>query len=314
MRYILYPPFLVVPEETDFSAAWESFCLKLLKLDLGTNDIEKRNPPESGVDLYFPDKKIAFQCKSIYDRNHRINKKKIKNSIDSAIKIKNSLPWDEYIVCCNENITGDFSKQLKESYSNIDIKVRGKDYWTFLCEKFSRQVERNFRTLLPLSKRTIINHSNFVLSNSYSSLKDKFDSELIKILIYSYEHDKVYAIEIPKTLNLNELNKLLMDLFNLRRIYSENHGNFDIVQSIIVDDIEYNTKPENENVTLDSLGITDNSIISYKLKIVFPNFDLEFDKLMFNDGNKCENQSKESIIKTIFKDFDKTIGMYKNGK
>ncbi|PJN59827.1 hypothetical protein PAEAM_28620 [Paenibacillus sp. GM1FR] len=310
MRYILYPPFLVVPEETDFSATWESFCLKLLKLELKTNDIEKRNPPESGVDLYFPNKKLAFQCKSIYDRSHRFNKKKIKDSIDSALTIKQFLPWDQYIVCCNENMTGDFTTKLKENYPDIDIKMRGKDYWIHLCEQFSKQVERNFRTLLPLSKRQIVSHSNFLFSNSYSSLKDKFESKLVKILLYSYEHDKVYEINVPENFKLKELNRFLMDLFNLKKVYSENHGNFNIVQSIIFDDVEYTINSENENTTLDLLGVTDNSVMLYKLKILIPDLDLESDKLMFNDKNKYENQRGKSIIKGIFQDFDKTIGSF----
>ncbi|HBN90794.1 MAG TPA: hypothetical protein DD408_16665, partial [Rheinheimera sp.] len=65
IHYRLVPPFLYVPEEQDFSKAWEFFCCKLLNLSNMTTEIYVRNPPEQGVDIYYPSKKIAYQCKSV---------------------------------------------------------------------------------------------------------------------------------------------------------------------------------------------------------------------------------------------------------
>jgi hypothetical protein len=83
-RYLLYPPFLTVHEETNFSDIWESFCLKLLKLEYGTNEIQRRRPPENGIDLYYKSKKIAFQCKSTLEGN-KFNIKNACNSLCSAL-------------------------------------------------------------------------------------------------------------------------------------------------------------------------------------------------------------------------------------
>ncbi|WP_455819594.1 hypothetical protein [Clostridium butyricum] len=46
--YNLYPPFVYIPEESNFSDVWEVFYLKLLKIDLNTNNIERRKPPKQG--------------------------------------------------------------------------------------------------------------------------------------------------------------------------------------------------------------------------------------------------------------------------
>lgn len=92
MLYKLYPPFLVVPEEQDFSDAWESFCFKILSLEKSKNNLHRRNPPEQGVDLYDTTDKIAYQCKSVESgKSGDFNVTQAVNSLKSALAIKDEL-------------------------------------------------------------------------------------------------------------------------------------------------------------------------------------------------------------------------------
>ncbi len=98
-HYRLEPPFLYVAEEQDFSKAWEHFCCKLLNLSNKTTEIYVRNPPEQGVDIYYPSKKIAYQCKSVESgKSGDFNAAKAIESIEAAKRIKTELGWQTYVL------------------------------------------------------------------------------------------------------------------------------------------------------------------------------------------------------------------------
>src|SRR5437870_5691049 len=65
MEYFFYPPFFEIAPEPSFDQAWESFCCLLLNLEHRTHDIRRRVPPDFGVDLYWPEQRIAYQCKAV---------------------------------------------------------------------------------------------------------------------------------------------------------------------------------------------------------------------------------------------------------
>ena len=113
--YQLNPPIFVVNEETNFPDSWEVFCCKLLNLENKTSNIVRRLPPENGVDLFFPDSKIAYQCKSVETGlRSGFNFTKIKNSFESALTIKSSLGWTKYVVCINTDLTGTQEENFKK--------------------------------------------------------------------------------------------------------------------------------------------------------------------------------------------------------
>src|SRR5690349_4350784 len=137
--YQFFPPIFIVPEESNFPDSWEVFCCKLLNLENRTSSIHRRLPPESGVDLYYPEKKIAYQCKSVdTGLTTGFNLTKIKNSYNSALIIKSSLGWEKYVVCVNTELTGaqqeNFARELP------DVVILTKSFWISLCEKFPTAV------------------------------------------------------------------------------------------------------------------------------------------------------------------------------
>ena len=152
--YQLYPPIFIVPEETSFADSWEVFCCKLLNLENKTSEIVRRLPPENGVDLFYSDKKIAYQCKSVETGlTSGFNLTKIKTSYESALSIKNILGWTKYVVCINTELTGaqqeNFSKELP------GVTILTKSYWTSLCERYPTAVQENFKKIIPIKRQTV---------------------------------------------------------------------------------------------------------------------------------------------------------------
>src|SRR5882724_11915453 len=167
MDYYLYPPFFVVPEESNFADAWEAFCCKLLNLKEGTDSIYRRHPPEQGVDLYNPTKQIAYQCKSVESgKSGDFNVNKALSSIESARAAKTALAWDHYVLCTNVDISGTAEQKIRATLP--DILIRPKSYWQSLCEEFETYVEKNFRRLLSIPPKRTLDTITRVFNTSYS--------------------------------------------------------------------------------------------------------------------------------------------------
>src|SRR5260370_164353 len=114
MIYILHPPIFVVPEETSFADAWEAFCCKTLNVREQTDEIYRRHHPEQGIDLYFPTKQIAYQCKSVESgKSSDFNVARALESVRVAKQVQPELGWKEYAICTNVDITGSSEKRLR---------------------------------------------------------------------------------------------------------------------------------------------------------------------------------------------------------
>ena len=297
IRYYLYPPFLIVPEETDFSDVWEVFCLKLLKLENGSEDIERRTPPDYGVDLHYKNKSIAYQCKSV-DNGSKFNITKSCKSLETALEIKNSLPWTTYIVCSNKNLTGEQEKKLKEIYNEVEVK--GHDYWIGLCNKFEEQVKSNFRILVDVPKKRINSDTQLAFSQFNSTIKDELAVEPIKVLLYQERDDKIYHLPVSRGLSINSLLEMLRCLLRFNKEITENNGRIHINHCVLIDGVKYSKS--DGNITLGEIGVTSKSLISHTIDITFPENGYTLNAMFLNDKEK-ETELKEAIIKRIYGNF-----------
>ena len=135
IKYNLHPPYFKVPEESTFPDAWEVFCCIMLNTHNKTDNIHRRKPPEKGIDLLWREKKIAYQCKSVFDENGKFNITNAKKSLKDAIQAKQedaSLDWHTYEICTNIELTGSQESKLTSIETNIEI--REKTFWWRLCD------------------------------------------------------------------------------------------------------------------------------------------------------------------------------------
>ncbi|WP_373551158.1 hypothetical protein [Haliscomenobacter sp.] len=215
MEYHLIPPFFIVSEESSFHEAWEYFCLKLLKFENNSNDIVKRKPPEKGVDLFYREKKRAYQCKSVLDGiDKKFNISIAKDSLKTAIEAKEEIGWKDYHLCTNVELTGQQIQSLKEIFS--DIVVKDKSYWLHLCEKYPDEVKRNFRQLVSVSRKTPTQILNDSLENDYSNKqKQLLNKSAFPILFYYDKHNFVYEMKVSDEFTGEDLLQLILDKFKL---------------------------------------------------------------------------------------------------
>ncbi|EOO79501.1 hypothetical protein IC7_00573 [Bacillus cereus BAG1O-1] len=262
MKYLLYPPFLTVPEENGFENEWEAFCLKLLKLEKKNNDIERRTPPEQGVDLHFKEKGIAYQCKSVVGNSSGFNITKAVKSLESALGIQKTLLWEEYVVCSNVNLTGSQITKLMKVYSNVDTK--GHDYWVGLCEKYSQQVKRNFRVLLEIPSDIIQSTFNSLEEHYLEKLKIKMEKDTLDIFFYYQEHDKVYQMKVSLDFTIKELKSIIRSFLDIPEALIGQNGLLYVSEFLIIED-----KKQEEDKTLRDIGIIPNSVFTYWLSYSF---------------------------------------------
>jgi len=296
-RYLFYPPFLSMPEETDFSDVWEAFCLKLLKLEYETNEIERRRPPESGVDLYYKKRQIAFQCKSTQE-NSKFNITKACNSLRSAQKAYSKLPWSQYIICSNDNLTGDQLAMLQAIDPRVDS--RGKDHWSELCRRFPAQVKANFRTVCNVPENRIHNDLQLLFNGELDSIKEKLDSKPLKVLIYSHGHDQIYDFVLSKNLTVSDLLLITRRLFNLHETIREFHGELQPYPFFEINNIRYDEKQQHDT-TLEELGIEDYATLIFGIDIVFPRGAITRSVMHANQYSAIRPESVAEIVSSIFK-------------
>lgn len=278
MEYRLYPPFLIVPEYHSFDEAWESFCCKLLNLENKVSEIYKRKPPESGIDLYFPSNKIAYQCKSIESGlDSGFNITKAKNSVLSAQKIKTTLGWEQYQLCTNVELTGKQEEALKATYENLII--RPKSYWLLLSEKFPDQVRRNFRQLIQIPAPSIKFQEKKDFKNFYTKSQiEKLKIAKYPIFFYSEKYDSVWELYVSPSFTGRELLKIIQEGFEIPEAFEITGEAISINKEIKVklsQKLYSNQKEVDLNVSLKANGINSNSILllQNKLEIVQENIE-----------------------------------------
>lgn len=301
--YLLYPPFLKVNEEVSFSDTWESFCLKLLKLEYGTTDIERRRPPEKGIDLYYKDRSIAYQCKSTL-KNSKFNITNACKSLNDALELKNTLPWREYVICSNENFTGEQISKL-HSYEKSVICL-GKDYWISICERFPDQVRQNFRVLCDIPDKRIGHDINLLINGELDLLNTKMRANPINVLLYSFDSESVYNIKLSLDLTVADVLLIIRRIFNLQEATSEHKGEILINPYFMIgnDKIEEEARSQ---TTLGELGIKNSSVICFGLEIVFVKRYLSRNIMFLNKNSKEKSLEKKDILEKIFTRFNNSI-------
>ncbi len=180
-------------------------------MEYKTKNIKKRKPPESGVDLFLKEEKIAFQCKSV-ELNSSINISKIKDSLKAALKVKDELGWEKYVVCVNNELTGSQEEQLKNIYSNIE--VRDKEYWIGLCNDYPQVIEENFRILIDVPKGLAWQRIERNI-NIAEIAKNYIGNSNDEAWLYSHKEEKIFKIPISNKLTTNELEQYVRTILGI---------------------------------------------------------------------------------------------------
>jgi hypothetical protein len=263
--YQFYPPFFIVNEETSFPDSWEVFCCKLLNLENKTSNIIRRLPPENGVDLFYSDSKIAYQCKSVETGlTSGFNLTKIKGSYEAALTIKSSLDWEKYVVCINTELTG----TQQENFAKVlpDAKIFSRSYWTTLCQKYSIAIQENFRKLIPIPPKTVEEQISMGFYSNYSdSLKSLLNKDSFDLMFYSNRHNSVYRIPVSKEFKIEDLLHILRGIFQLPPATKFSGG----VEVSISYSIVCNDRKVPLNQTLGESGINKNSIVTFWLTMTY---------------------------------------------
>jgi hypothetical protein len=321
MNYHLYPPFLVVPEESDFPDAWESFCCKLLNLSEKTAEIYRRTPPEQGIDLLYPSKHIAYQCKSVESgKSGDFNLSNALASIAAAKKVQSEVGWKKYVLCTNVDITGTTEKKLKEALPDIILMPRS--HWLTLCEEYSDKVERNFRVLLTIPPQRVLNTIDQAFYSNYSvELKKMLADNPFDIFLYSNRHEKVYRIPVASEFKVEDLLHLLRWFFKLpeSRTISAEDISVSLSHALV-----FNGKKQILSDSLADIGITSGSVITYWTTFVWSEESatykgelihdvMEYKTLGFVKGRSLEERVERAMrafsesVQEAFMEFDTTL-------
>jgi hypothetical protein len=273
MAYHLYPPFFLVPEESDFADSWEVFCCKLLNLIQHTDEVYRRHPPEQGIDLYYSSEQIAYQCKSVESgKSGDFDVRSAIESIKSAKAVRRSLPWKDYVLCTNVDITGIAERKLRSELPEIVIRPRS--YWTNLCDQFKQSVERNFRLLLTIPEARVVDTINDAFATNYSQqLKGLLNASQFNIFLYSNRNDKVYRVPVAPDFKVEDLVHILRSFFQLPgpRTIESDGITVSLSHAIVFD----GHKKVFSN-TLREAGITEASLVTYWTTLVWEEEGAQF--------------------------------------
>lgn len=147
----LHPPQFKVAPETSFPDAWEVFCCDVLNRHEKNVEIRRRKPPETGVDLYWPARKSAYQCKSVVDPDGKFNPSMAADSLKSALTIRDTLPWRKYVLCTNVALTGPQEQTLRDIFPDIEFLTPS--FWIPRCRDQSEHLSGRFQRLEPMDAR-----------------------------------------------------------------------------------------------------------------------------------------------------------------
>lgn len=273
-HYRLHPPFLYVPEQEDFSRVWENFCCKLLNISNATTEIYVRNPPEQGVDIYYPSMRTAYQCKSVESgKSGDFNAAKAVESIEAAKRAKSEIGWERYVLCVNVAVSGAAEAALKRALSEIEILP--KSHWIQLCEKNPLEVERNFRRLIEVPRPEVLDAIQGRFVDHYSlELQKKVQRASFDVLLYSNRHDTTYRVPVSDEFTCNDLLEIIRQFFKLPESTSISSQGIDVSLSHAV---VFNGKKVPLALTLRQAGITRGSIITYWTTIGWKDTERQFD-------------------------------------
>jgi hypothetical protein len=146
-----HPPLFRVAPQNSFPDAWEVFCCEVLNRYNKVAEIRQRKPPETGVDLYWPDRQIAYQCKSVEGSAGRFSVTKAVESLRSALTIRSSLPWRTYVVCTNVALTGPQEDRLRRCLPGVEFLTPS--FWVPRCREQSEHLGGRFHRLDRISER-----------------------------------------------------------------------------------------------------------------------------------------------------------------
>lgn len=154
MTYYLYPPFFIIEPESSFDDAWEAFCCEFLNLENHTNTIRRRRPPDLGCDLIWEEQKVAYQCKAVENsRSGQLNSNKVRESIETAKKNKDTVGWVRYVLCTNVNLTGKQEQKIRMMLPEIEFFTL--NYWIALCKKFPSVADTRFHRLISIPQHIV---------------------------------------------------------------------------------------------------------------------------------------------------------------
>ena len=119
----------------------------MLNLSERTTRIYRLGSPEQGIDLYDPENRVAYQCKSVESgEKGGFNPDKTIESIRAAKRVQENVGWQKYVLCANVDLTGTAINRLRAELP--DIEIRPASFWQGLCEKNAESVKRNFKVLV----------------------------------------------------------------------------------------------------------------------------------------------------------------------
>jgi len=148
----LYPPFFGVEPQTSFADAWEVFCCDVLNRHEKTTHIRRRTAPDAGIDLIWQEKSIAYQCKSVESgKTGDFDVTKALESFEAAKKSQAKIPWKQYIICTNVELTGSQETKICEQCSEVDVRFLTPSFWIPRCHEQWHEVGGRFR----ITPRTI---------------------------------------------------------------------------------------------------------------------------------------------------------------
>lgn len=201
----LFPPFLFQEETNNFDDVWENFCREILKLENKSDNFIKRIPPENGVDIFFADNQIAYQCKStIYGTSSGHNLTKIVNSYQDALKIKDELGWQAYTLCINYDLTGIQETNLKKEIP--DIEILAGSYWVDKAKKHFSIIKDYFRMVISLKKDRV----NIAISNTFvpeysEKLKNLLETNFFKVYVWCNRNTSLYELLVSPDFTIEDL-------------------------------------------------------------------------------------------------------------
>ncbi|MCU0391932.1 MAG: hypothetical protein MUE81_12500 [Thermoflexibacter sp.] len=302
MEYRFSKDFLAYSGEVNFADIWEKFCCKLLNIYYRTDEIYRREAPENGVDLFFPSRKIAFQCKSVESANSKgHNLQKIKESYLNAKKIQNEIRWSNYFICLNYGLTGIQEKKLKQELP--EVTVFPQSFWLNICETYPTFVENNFRKLISIHGNTISSRIKDSFTPEYSmELSQKLKENKFDIYVYSEKHNKLYRLGVSGRFKIIDLLEILINIWKLPQIVTENYG-FNGIK--IHYDIIFNDEVMPFYSTLEELNIYKHSVICLYASVTYENNGKILEcKQMYKTSNY---NSKDKMLKKCIFECEKSI-------